>query len=425
MKVRIITAMTMQEAMLKVKETLGRDAIILHTRKIKKDGVMGLFGKEMVEVTAAVEDDLPKKIPVVPTVPAAPAPVANMAIEQIAPKPESVAKYNTVVPASQAPHANTAQTVVDYVLPQIDPKLQKLAEERSNSDLAKEIAELKAILKDVALNTSKIKVAAENTDSGKKNFIEKYLLDKGLSPALVEYLLQDSELNNKNLEEAKKILLFKLANLIKPVNSSKIKISDESTKIALIGSTGVGKTTTLAKLAAGSIFEKNLKVAFITSDTYRIAAVEQLRTYANILNVPLEVVYNLKDIKAALDKFSNMDIVYIDTAGRSQYNKQQVNELKQTLLENKEIIPYLVINANITYKEAIRVIESFNMPGLENIIFTKLDETCDISVIFNLAYQFAQLKITYITDGQSVPDDIKTVDALSLAKIFLKDQDDE
>ena len=177
----------------------------------------------------------------------------------------------------------------------------------------------------------------------------------------------------------------------------------------------------MAKLAAMSIFEANLNVGLLTADTYRIAAVEQLRTYANILNIPLEVVYNLKDIGLAVQGFQDKDIIYIDTAGRSQYNKQQISELKQALQENTDITPCLVISANITFKEAVQIINNFSVNNLENVIFTKLDETFDTSIIFNVAYTYPNLKVAYITNGQNVPEDITVIDSLILARNFLKD----
>ena len=222
------------------------------------------------------------------------------------------------------------------------------------------------------------------------------------------------------MEDAKKLFAFKLADLVKTAEIEKQNVTGP-VKIALIGPTGIGKTTTLAKLAAMSIFEANLNVGLLTADTYRIAAVEQLRTYANILNIPLEVVYNLKDIGLAVQGFQDKDIIYIDTVGRSQYNKQQISELKQALQENTDITPCLVISANITFKEAVQIINNFSVNNLENVIFTKLDETFDTSIIFNVAYTYPNLKVAYITNGQNVPEDITVIDSLILARNFLKD----
>lgn len=380
MKVKVFTASNIQEAMKKVKETLGVDAIILHTRKIKQGGVMGLFAKETVEIVAAIEDVY------VP------------------------AKKNTPI----AKNSNK-----DLALNFIEKNNQE------RDSLVKEIADIKSILRDVVQNTSKLNTAANSVElesqSSVYNFLEKYLQEKGLIPTLVEYLIKNSSLTeNISLEDAKKLFAFKLADLVKTAEIEK-NPENGPVKIALIGPTGIGKTTTLAKLAAMSIFEANLNVGLLTADTYRIAAVEQLRTYANILNIPLEVVYNLKDIGLAVQGFKDKDIIYIDTAGRSQYNKLQINELKQALKENTDILPCLVISANITFKEAVHIIDNFHVENLENLIFTKLDESFDTSIIFNIAFKYPKLKVAYITNGQNVPEDITTIDSLILARNFLKD----
>ncbi|WP_019879198.1 flagellar biosynthesis protein FlhF [Succinispira mobilis] len=379
MKVKVFTAANIQDAMRKVKETLGVDAIILHTRKIKQGGVMGLFAKETVEIVAAVED------------------------VYVAPKKNNQPVKNL-----------NKDLALSYI--------EKSTQERDS--LVKDIADIKNILRDVVQNTNRLNSNCEDiseNSNNKINFLEKYLQEKGLIPTLVEYLIKNSSLTeNIDLEDAKKLFAFKLADLVKTAEIEKQNVTGP-VKIALIGPTGIGKTTTLAKLAAMSIFEANLNVGLLTADTYRIAAVEQLRTYANILNIPLEVVYNLKDIGLAVQGFQDKDIIYIDTAGRSQYNKQQISELKQALQENTDITPCLVISANITFKEAVQIINNFSVNNLENVIFTKLDETFDTSIIFNVAYTYPNLKVAYITNGQNVPEDITVIDSLILARNFLKD----
>lgn len=379
MKVKVFTAANIQDAMRKVKETLGVDAIILHTRKIKQGGVMGLFAKETVEIVAAVED------------------------VYVAPKKNNQPVKNL-----------NKDLALSYI--------EKSTQERDS--LVKDIADIKNILRDVVQNTNRLNSNCEDiseNSNNKINFLEKYLQEKGLIPTLVEYLIKNSSLTeNIDLEDAKKLFAFKLADLVKTAEIEKQNVTGP-VKIALIGPTGIGKTTTLAKLAAMSIFEANLNVGLLTADTYRIAAVEQLRTYANILNIPLEVVYNLKDIGLAVQGFQDKDIIYIDTAGRSQYNKQQISELKQALQENTDITPCLVISANITFKEAVQIINNFSVNNLENVIFTKLDETFDTSIIFNVAFTYPNLKVAYITNGQNVPEDITVIDSLILARNFLKD----
>ena len=193
----------------------------------------------------------------------------------------------------------------------------------------------------------------------------------------------------------------------------------ESKIVALIGATGVGKTTTIAKLAATFVLKKNCKVALITADTYRISAVEQLKTYADIIGIPIEIVYSPEDLSSALIKHSDKELILVDTAGRSQHNQFQIAELQSLLEVNPNIEKHLVLSSTTKYKDAADIIRKFSICSPNKILFTKTDETGSLGTIVNLANQFS-LTLSYLTTGQSVPDDIILAEPKELAKLILR-----
>lgn len=185
---------------------------------------------------------------------------------------------------------------------------------------------------------------------------------------------------------------------------------NESQIIFFIGSTGVGKTTTLAKLTAQYVLEEQKKVVLFTADTYRIAAVEQLKTYADILGVEIEVIYNETELPRYIEKWKHMDYILVDTAGRSHKNEEQVKELRGLMknIEQKQV--FLVLSANTAAKDVAAIVDTYEKIGTEfDLIITKLDETDELGNIVNIGY-YANKPIVYLTNGQNVPADIKPFD---------------
>lgn len=189
--------------------------------------------------------------------------------------------------------------------------------------------------------------------------------------------------------------------------------------VALIGATGVGKTTTLAKIAAKFVLEKGVSAAMITADTYRISAVDQLKTYSDIIGLPLEIVYSPDALKKAIDKHSNKQLILIDTAGRSQYNDYQMKELCELLAVDKNIEKHLVMSATTKNRDAEAILEHFSVCKPDRVIFTKTDETSSIGLVPNLLHK-KKIALSYLTDGQSVPDDIHPASIEKLAELLLR-----
>lgn len=194
--------------------------------------------------------------------------------------------------------------------------------------------------------------------------------------------------------------------------------------INVLGPTGVGKTTTIAKMAARSVLEKKKKIGFITTDTYRIAAIEQLKTYAALLQAPVEIVYNAKDYEEAIKKLAHLDLIFIDTAGRNYKEAKYVEDLQSLINFNEEAESYLVLALTAKQKDLEAIIEQFSNLKIEKFIFTKLDETNSIGTMFNLMIKYKK-GLAYYTNGQEVPEDIEQPSIESLIELFFKEIKDE
>ena len=188
--------------------------------------------------------------------------------------------------------------------------------------------------------------------------------------------------------------------------------------IAMIGPTGVGKTTTIAKLAAQFKLRQSRSVGLITIDTYRIGAVDQLRTYAEIIDVPLKVVLTAKELQRAVGEFSDLDFILIDTAGRSQRDVLKMNELRQFLNAVKPHETHLVISSTCGHRNVESVLEQFSAFDIDRIVLTKLDEAVGFGIILTVLQRTKQ-KLSYVTVGQDVPDDIEAGEPRKLAELIV------
>ena len=194
--------------------------------------------------------------------------------------------------------------------------------------------------------------------------------------------------------------------------------SGSGSVIALVGPTGVGKTTTLAKLAARYALQEGKRVAIITCDTFRIGGIEQIRVYARILNVPLEVVSTPADMEQAVARHSDADVILIDTIGRSQRSTLQLGELKELLAPARPTEIYLVVSAGSSPGVQMDVVRSFSVLCPNRLVISKVDESDQLGCIFSLPISTG-LPITYITNGQNVPDDLQMGESHLLADLVL------
>ncbi len=371
MNVKRYIAADVSEAMIKIKSELGKDAVILHTRKIKKKGIRGWFQKPLVEVVAAIDED------------DKPAPAANRETD-----PKRIEALKAIREISG--RGQTSEPVQD----------QKLTDE---------VSELRSMMNLIMAKMDLGTEGAKVKEVSQKDRLIEMLEERELSKEVIELLVDRME-RKVNLDEFDAEKAFKLLRpLLADHMGDPFTIESEmrTGKIFLfIGPTGVGKTTTLAKLAARLSLLENKSVGLITADTYRIAAVEQLKTYSEILGIPLSVVYEPDELPMAMAKYEDMDYILVDTAGRSHKSEELRTDLNSLLehLPTPEI--FLVISLTTGYKEIVSILKSYDFLSDFKLLFTKLDEAESLVNIVN-ARVLSGKPLSYFAIGQSVPDDIE------------------
>lgn len=366
MKVKKYNAPTMADALERIRAELGKDAVILNSKVLYTGGFLGLFQKKSIEVIVAIDPDIKR------------AEQPKVKKKKGLPQPQTESKPKKKV-------ADTLDTLT--VVP------------AAQTNLLEEITEIKKIVK--SLNATSI-IGNQHEHIQK---ITELLLDQQLSSETIDDIvlalspeLEKREMSYEECLELTKSLLASKLPLYEPILFQKKYVN-------VVGPTGVGKTTTLAKLAAESVMKYGKKVAFITTDTYRIAAIEQLKTYATILNIPIEVAYNLEDFQKAATKFSHYDLVFIDTAGRNFRNEEYVKELKNIIDFEQEMDTYLVLALTSKQRDMEEILKQFSLIPITHFIFTKIDETSSLGAMYNMAAKYG-INTAYVTNGQNVPDDI-------------------
>ena len=292
----------------------------------------------------------------------------------------------------------------------------KSEEERQREtieELQNELAQMKAMLVQVVSKEKTPEDEMSLQQVLKQQEVESDIIDDVVLQLPAEAILAD-----KDTPLALDGLTKYLADNVQMADGLELK-SRKRKIAALLGPTGVGKTTTLAKIAAQCVLEKGISTAFITADTYRISAVEQLKTYADILGLPIAIVYTPDELKEAIQKFRQKQLILIDTAGRSQHNRRQMAELKEFLAVNQNIEKYLVLSATTKNEDAKDIIDKFSVCKPDKVIFTKTDETKSLGIILNILRR-KEMRLSYLTNGQSVPDDIVPAEAGKLAELFLR-----
>lgn len=480
MQIKSFKAPTLKEAMANVKSELGVDAVILHTNKIKKGGILGFHAKEIVEVIAAIEDEpvVKEQKPAMDTGAASEAVLqaaaAARASRNSAPEPQPtgnftprnmVSQYQTAGTIEAISHAmaqNTPSPTFGEVLASVN-RAQEQAE--SEQPVVKEepaepvsVAEEKlvSVESDAEQLSSEKETETASEDATDLDVKEQEILDlqnqlEEMKSMLVEMSRNKDEAggipNLQRAMEAQGISQHVLEDMISKLNGTEILAPQNSIKalkalekyvrkairiangitlysdkpkiVALIGPTGVGKTTTLAKIAAKFVLEEGAKVALITADTYRISAVEQLKTYSDILGLPLEIVYNPQALQEAIEKHRDKQLILLDTAGRSQYNAYQMKELSELLNIDADIEKHLVMSATTKTSDGLELLDNFSLCKPDRVIFTKVDETKTHGIILNILHR-RKAALSYLTNGQSVPDDIEPASIEKLAELLLR-----
>lgn len=397
MIIKKFQAGTEAEAIIKAKDEMGSGAVVLNIKTIKHRGISRLFKKDYVEVTAAIEEMQHVTAPITQL------PKINIAVDNA---------YKSSGSYTMEPSSNVIEEKLNSLQTMLENRM-KASELEKEDDNEKDLAETAEDTKEEAQGLKFIKL------------IYNQLIDNEVNEKYVNQIMGEIQTALKKEATVDSILAAVYQKIILKIGQPKTIEAEEGKRkvVFFMGPTGVGKTTTIAKLASYFKLEKKLKVALITSDTYRIAAVEQLRTYAGILDVPLSVIYTIEEMNQAVDAYRDYDLILVDTAGRTHKNNEQCNELMHLIKDSrvdentvKEV--YLVLSATTKYKDLIKINEAFGHVNNYNIIFTKLDETSCLGNILNMKLNTG-VSISYVTSGQVVPDDISILDPQKIARSLL------
>ncbi len=387
MIVKKYTAATETEAALKAKEDLGAGAVVLNVKTIKQRGIAKLFKKNYVEITAALEEK-----------------------ENVTPAPEMrkapPADYQAISATTEKSIEKKLDTLHNLLADQIkkneDDKLKTEEQPKEQAPKQEEVRE-----------TSNFKYL---------KLIYNKLIDSEVEEKLANVIIEDIDSSLKKESNIDSIISAVYQKIILKLGEPVVIDASSGRNIVFfMGPTGVGKTTTIAKLASDFKLNKGVKVAMITADTYRIAAVEQLNTYAGILDVPVSVIFSPSELVDAVKSYSEYDLILVDTAGRSHRNLEQLGEIEE-LIKNIEdaqlglnIEKYLVVSATTKYRDLINIADAYKEIKDYRLLFTKLDETSAYGNLLNLRNRTGA-PLSYTTCGQNVPDDIEVTDVQGLAK---------
>lgn len=424
---------TQEEAIEKAKAEFGPNAVIMNVKEIKPRGLFRFFSSSTYEVTAAIEE-----------------------------KEAFSASLNAVT--GQTKNRENINLAADEEIAIPQPVRTPAREEFRRDEIRREEFKFGEIRKEETrreifppVNEASV---SEYSYTSEKEFKERLdnlseLLEQKLSNSMYDELesRQNSEemdfvrivyntlLKNEVNEKYVNQIMDEVERFLRPGNNidlilpniyqklvlkfgqpKTIEVSEQRPNLVFfIGPTGVGKTTTIAKIASKHKVDDKRSVAFITADTYRIAATEQLRVYANILDAPMSIVYSIAEINDEIEKYKDYDLIFIDTAGFSHKNEQQKNDTKRLLDTvdkeyHKEV--FLVLSATTKYNDLLDIVDIYNEMADYKLIFTKLDETSSYGNLLNIKL-YADADLSYVTTGQNVPDDLEVFDTQKVVKQLL------
>lgn len=397
---------TEEEALAVAKKELGNAVVLMNVKQVKKKGLFSILKPQLIEVTVALEEEPADQSANLRSAVAAVSEIAQSQVKKES--EESVPKKSEKIVRTVAePETKKEKEKIEENENGIEEKLNTLQsmlekqigkkEEAQESEKNENIEFFKLLYNIMMENELHEKYANQLIDD----------LDRTMKPNMpIDFMLS-------NVYQ-KMVLKFGKACTITPAQKGP-KI------VYFIGPTGVGKTTTIAKLASKLSVEQKKKIALLTADTYRIAAAEQLRTYASILEVPFRVIYTAPEIQAAIADFKEYDFILVDTAGHSHHNTELHESMKamiDVLDASVEREVYLVVSATTKYRDLISIADSYKAITDYNLIFTKLDETTSLGNLLNLKL-YTGAAMSYVTCGQNVPDDIADFNAQETVKLLL------
>lgn len=400
---------TEAEAVENARKELGSNVVIMNVRNVKRKGIFSFLMNQIVEVTVALEEE-PERTWGLASEGAGTQPLVNAIAGKTA----------------RGPAAGSITSAIKDIIPD-EPLREKGQDDRDSSVIEEKLDNLHTLLEQ---QLQKPEEQKDEPEEEQESEIERFMkllyntmLNNEVSEQYANQIIDEVEkLNKPNMP-----FDYALANIYqkmilkfgKPVV---ITPAEKGPKVVFfVGPTGVGKTTTIAKIASKFSVEEGKKVVLLTADTYRIAAAEQLRTYANILDIPFRVIYSAEEVEKALRDFKEYDFILVDTAGHSQQNKDQKEAMSSFIhsvdeLAEKEV--FLVLSATTKYRDLISIADTYAAMTDYSLIFTKLDETTTLGNLLNLKLHTGAA-LSYVTCGQNVPDDIECFNPQKTVKHLL------
>lgn len=388
------------EAITLARDDLGNDAIVTNVKQIKPKGLFKAFKKTTYEVTVALDETPPK------TELSRKESIRAMFRDN----PDIIFddKSENDGGGEQVRKASLASTE------QLEEKISNIA-----TMLEKTMGETKNETKE---QTGDAKQQETDHNMTCLQLIYNQLSSNEVDEKYINQLIAEIEPTLKKDASVENILSGIYQKIVLKLGKTEVLgLSHGKARfVFFIGPTGVGKTTTIAKLASKLKLDRKMNVALLTADTYRIAAVEQLHTYADILGIPIKVVYSDTELKDAYNEMKDYDIVLVDTAGRSHRDKQQRDDIEKLIgaIPEEEREVFLVLSVTTKYRDLIKITEAYSEIANYRLIFTKLDETDTLGNIFNVKL-LTGAPLSYATFGQKVPNDISRIDAQTIAKQLL------
>lgn len=409
MIIKKFTGKTEAEATEAARKELGSTLVIMNVREVKKKGLFAFLLPKQIEVTAALEEEAPAR------------PQYGSILRTAADKEIRTEQQNLLAKNS----TENIEKKLDSLQTLLESQLNNRQSEKEESAKTQDVPDAEE-----KEDKTQDMAAAEKKEEEKNPEQDKFIrllynkmLDNEMDEKYVNSILEDASKTKK----ADLPFDYLLANIYQKMvlkfgRSEGITPSEEGPRIVLfIGPTGVGKTTTIAKLAGRYCVEEKKKVALLTADTYRIAAAEQLRTYANILETPFRIIYTPEELQAAVDDYWDCDYIFIDTAGRSHQNTDQLEKMKEMVAALKRPESYqvfLVLSATTKYRDLQKIADCYGKIADFELIFTKLDETEAVGNLLNMKL-YTDAPIAYVTCGQNVPDDMEAFNPQKTVKQIL------
>jgi len=468
MLVRTFQAGEMSEALRMVKAEMGLDAMILSSKKERRKGILGYFFKPYFEVTAALEPRPPSRPNPYREEPAPVPPERELSAREefqnsmlgplarevrelkiriealsrndAAQAPEQKAQPEPAPEPEQGPRTfakeeleeikkllynavsgKDKQLPVPVSFPQVDAQVQHPTQQQGALQLRDHLAGMQE-LREPRLDRSTAPKLPATEENRLLELLARELRDEELGNEGVELLMEQirpAAEDGADLDELRGLLVEALTGLVRCAGSLRLKKNGPRI-MAIVGPTGVGKTTTIAKLAAMHALKRGASVAMVTTDNFRVGAIEQLKTYAKIMDLPLEVATTSQELAKVLARHADKDLILIDTAGRSPKDAERLAELKGYLECHPGIETYLCMSASTRARELDEIVATFGVLPVTKFLFTKLDESESFgSIVY--AHLKHKLPLSYFATGQKVPEDIEVASSRKLAALVVKE----